>query len=68
MRQILLLCALVPCLLTTAPGGNAPPSKIVPEVLGNIRAAQLPRLSPELHDRLSEFYESRVKAHIRGPY
>ena len=23
MKQILLLCALVPCLLTTAPGGNA---------------------------------------------
>ena len=48
---------------TIIPGASRPG-----QVLGNIRAAQLPRLSPELHDRLSEFYESRVKAHIRGPY
>ena len=34
----------------------------------NVKASELPPLSPELHQALSEFYENQVASHIRGPY
>lgn len=34
----------------------------------NARASSLPRLPPELHARLGEFYFREVEPHIRGPY
>lgn len=34
----------------------------------NARVSELAPLSPELHQRLGEFYQSRVKQHIRGAY
>ena len=34
----------------------------------NSAASDLPPLTPELHDRLRHFYETRVKHNIRGPY
>lgn len=34
----------------------------------NLAASDLAPLGPELHARLREFYETRVAAHIRGPY
>ncbi|MCC2671514.1 MAG: aldo/keto reductase [Armatimonadetes bacterium] len=35
---------------------------------GNAAASDLPPLSTELHQRLSDWYEQRVAAQIRGPY
>ena len=40
----------------------------VAQVGANASVSALPRLSPELHARLSEFYRSEVQAHIRGPH
>lgn len=34
----------------------------------NARPSDLPRLSPELHARLADFYSREVAAHIRGAY
>jgi aryl-alcohol dehydrogenase-like predicted oxidoreductase len=34
----------------------------------NARVSNLPGLSPELHQKLAEFYASKVTQHIRGPY
>jgi aryl-alcohol dehydrogenase-like predicted oxidoreductase len=34
----------------------------------NARVSSLPPLAPELHKKLSEFYERQVAQHIRGPY
>ena len=34
----------------------------------NAAIAELPHLSPELHQKLSKFYEEKVAQHIRGPY
>ena len=38
------------------------------QVAANASVAALPRLSPELHARLAEFYQTEVRPHIRGPY
>lgn len=48
---------------TVIPGASRPE-----QVLANARASALPPLGPELHQRLREFYEEGVEAHIRGPY
>jgi len=40
----------------------------VSQVADNASASDLPRLAPELHMRLAEFYRDQVHAHIRGPY
>jgi aryl-alcohol dehydrogenase-like predicted oxidoreductase len=48
---------------TIIPGASRPE-----QVRGNVRAGNLPRLSPELHGLLRDFYETEVKASIRGPY
>ncbi|HEX6730298.1 MAG TPA: aldo/keto reductase, partial [Pyrinomonadaceae bacterium] len=34
----------------------------------NVKASNLPPLSDDLHQRLSNFYETQVAAHIRGKY
>ncbi len=38
------------------------------QVRGNASASELEPLSEDIHQQLSRFYESKVKAHIRGPY
>ncbi len=38
------------------------------QVLSNTSASDLPPLSPELHAKLSSWYDESVKAHIRGKY
>lgn len=48
---------------TIIPGASRPE-----QVAGNVRASDLPRLSPELHGLLRDFYETEVKGLIRGPY
>ena len=48
---------------TIIPGATRPE-----QVMGNVRASDLPRLSPELHGALGEFYRNEVRDHIRGPY
>ena len=34
----------------------------------NAKAADLPRLSNDLHAKLREYYAAQVASHIRGPY
>lgn len=38
------------------------------QVSANASVSDLPRLSPDQHARLEEFYRHEVRAHIRGPY
>ncbi|WP_221031198.1 aldo/keto reductase [Actomonas aquatica] len=38
------------------------------QVKSNLAAAALDPLSPELHEKLAEFYRAQVAEHIRGPY
>ena len=38
------------------------------QAAANARVSALPKLSPELHQKLRDFYEREVKAHIRGLY
>ena len=38
------------------------------QVADNAAVSDLPRLPPDLHMRLAEFYRAEVQAHIRGPY
>jgi aryl-alcohol dehydrogenase-like predicted oxidoreductase len=45
-----------------------PGAKNPDQARANARASTLPRLAPELHARLTDFYEREVHAHIRGPY
>ncbi len=45
------------------PGASSPR-----QAIDNAQASDLPRLSPELHRKLSDFYASEVCDHIRGPY
>ncbi len=40
----------------------------VSQVADNASVSALPRLSPELHMRLADFYRTEVHARIRGPY
>ena len=57
-----------------AMGGDHGPSVVIPgassprQAIDNAQASDLPRLSPELHRRLSDFYTAEVRDHIRGPY
>ncbi|MEO5913498.1 MAG: hypothetical protein ABIS50_04650 [Luteolibacter sp.] len=50
--------------MTTVITGASRPS----QVTANAGVSSLPVLSPELHATLREFYQSEVRAHIRGPY
>ena len=45
-----------------------PGAKSVDQVRSNAKASELPPLSPDLHTKLTEFYERAVAPHIRGPY
>ena len=38
------------------------------QVAENISASEVPALSPELHQKLSEFYQEKALKHIRGKY
>jgi aryl-alcohol dehydrogenase-like predicted oxidoreductase len=38
------------------------------QAAANARVSNLPPLTPELHRKLSDFYEREVAQHIRGPY
>jgi aryl-alcohol dehydrogenase-like predicted oxidoreductase len=38
------------------------------QVDSNVSASELPRLGPDLHRKLAEFYETSVASNIRGPY
>lgn len=40
----------------------------VEQVIANTRASRIPKLSPELHQQLAQYYQAQVKQHIRGPY
>jgi len=48
---------------TIIPGASSPE-----QVTSNVAVSDLPRLSDELHQRLSELHQSKVAQHIRGPY
>lgn len=43
-------------------------AKRVEQVIANTRASRLPRLTPELHQQLAQYYAAQVREHIRGPY
>lgn len=43
-------------------------SRRVEQVIANTRASRLPKLSPELHQQLAQYYQTQVQQHIRGPY
>jgi len=45
------------------PGASSPK-----QAIDNAQASDLPPLPAELHQRLSDFYQSNVRDHIRGPY
>ncbi|MCL4261665.1 MAG: aldo/keto reductase [Anaerolineae bacterium] len=40
----------------------------VSQVEANTAVSQLPPLSPELHQQVAAFYQTKVHEHIRGPY
>lgn len=48
---------------TIIPGASSPE-----QVASNVAVSDMPKLSDELHQWLSEFYQSKVAQHIRGPY
>lgn len=48
---------------TVIPGASK-----VSQAEGNAAASKLDSLSPETHLALADFYESKIKEHIRGPY
>lgn len=45
------------------PGASSPR-----QARGNGGVSDLPSLSPDLHARLADFYEDKVRDNIRGPY
>lgn len=56
-------CLDFPAVTTVIPGAKNPDM-----AHANAAASALPPLSAELHQRLSEFYETQVASNIRGPY
>jgi len=56
------------CLDFEAVGVIIPGARSPGQVRANLRASDLHRLSPALHEQLARFYEDHVAAHIRGPY
>lgn len=51
-----------PAVSVIIPGASRPE-----QVRGNVRAAELPPLSPGLHSRLADFYSKQVHPLLRGP-
>lgn len=45
-----------------------PGASTAAQVLSNVAISDLTPLPPELHQKLTDIYESDVKQHIRGPY
>jgi aryl-alcohol dehydrogenase-like predicted oxidoreductase len=45
-----------------------PGASSVEQVRQNVSASGLPRLTPQLHERLSQYYRTQVAPFIRGPY
>lgn len=45
------------------PGASRPQ-----QAIDNAKASDFPPLSEDLHETLKDFYEQKVKSHIRGPY
>lgn len=45
------------------PGASKPA-----QAADNAKASDLPQLGNDLHEKLKDFYETKVKGHIRGPY
>jgi aryl-alcohol dehydrogenase-like predicted oxidoreductase len=45
------------------PGASKPQ-----QAADNAKASDFPPLDKDLHEKLKDFYESKVKQHIRGPY
>jgi aryl-alcohol dehydrogenase-like predicted oxidoreductase len=56
------------CLDFDAVSAIIPGAKNPEQARSNARASSLPPLSPDLHAKLSAFYDREVAAHIRGPY
>ena len=56
------------CLDHEAVGVIIPGAKNPDQVRANVRAGDLPPLSPAVHAQLAAFYQDKVAAHIRGPY
>jgi aryl-alcohol dehydrogenase-like predicted oxidoreductase len=56
------------CLDFDAVSAIIPGAKNPQQAQANARASSLPPLNPELHARLTDFYQREVAAHIRGPY
>ena len=56
-------CLDFPAVTTVIPGAKNPAM-----AEANAAVSDLPPLSPDLHGTLRQFYDSRVAAHIRGPY
>ena len=56
-------CLDFPAVTTIIPGAKSPAM-----AAANAAVSDLPPLSPDLHARLSEFYQARVAEAIRGPY
>ena len=52
-----------PAVTTVIPGATRPE-----QVIGNVAASDAAPLSPALHEKIRVFYDTKVKAHIRGPY
>jgi aryl-alcohol dehydrogenase-like predicted oxidoreductase len=52
-----------PAVSTIIPGASSPA-----QAKANAQVADLAHLPKALHEQLTEFYQSEVKAHIRGPY
>ena len=45
-----------------------PGSKTPTQVVENVAVAHLPRLTKDLHEQLTHFYDEKVARHIRGKY
>jgi aryl-alcohol dehydrogenase-like predicted oxidoreductase len=45
------------------PGASKPQ-----QAIDNAKASDFPPLDKELHEKLKDFYEEKIKRHIRGPY
>lgn len=56
-------CLDFPAVTAIIPGAKSPAMAAV-----NAAVSDLPPLPPDLHARLSEFYQARVAGEIRGPY
>ena len=52
-----------PAVTTVIPGASS-----IAQIESNVSASDLPPLSSELHQQITEFYQNKVRSNIRGPY